>query len=69
MDYPYKNHSVSGSEKPLLVLPRRKSKKLELEHSPPPQMRTDPPKSRMTGPERTSSTRSGGHRITAIIIG
>ena len=26
---------MSGSEKPLLVLPRRKSKKLELAHCPP----------------------------------
>ena len=34
-NYPYKNRSVSGSEKPLLVLPRRKSKKLELAHCPP----------------------------------
>ena len=34
-NYPYKNRSVSGSEKPLLVLPRRKSKKLKLAHCPP----------------------------------
>ena len=33
--YPYKNRSASASEKPLLVLPRRKSKKLQLVHCPP----------------------------------
>ena len=33
--YAYKNLSVSGSEKPLLVLPRRESKKLQLAHCPP----------------------------------
>ena len=58
---------MSGSEKPLLVLPRRKSKKLELAHCPPP---PPPPNANWILPVNADGVVGPDHRpCTVLTVG